>query len=48
MADAVREGRFIYSRQAAANLAAAGGPEADRRRPSDEFAATTSAPSAEV
>jgi small subunit ribosomal protein S2 len=48
MADAVREGRFIYSRQAAANLAAAGGPEADRRGSSAEFAATTSAPSVEV
>jgi small subunit ribosomal protein S2 len=48
MADAVREGRFIYSRRAAANLAAASGPEPDRGDHSDEFAATMSAPAVEV
>jgi small subunit ribosomal protein S2 len=46
MSDAVNEGRFIYSRHAAANLAVAGGPEPIARGTRDEFA--TAAPAVEV
>ena len=43
MSDAVSEGRFIYSRRAAANLAVAGGPEPVPRSSRDELATATPA-----
>ncbi len=48
MADAVQEGRFIFSRRAAANLTAAGGPEPNPPATTDGLAASVAAPAAEA